>query len=159
MDISEKQAELYMYLVRHVEQYGYQPSLTEVAEAFGVTAKAVRDRLMQLANKGYVELGPKYADRCIRLRHVFFKAQLMPGTPDAPAQTREPHPQSGPVLREAIAEFLNQQDNAPATASEIATGLDVPRNKVYAALQHDDGVFELINAPGATMRWRLRQGG
>jgi len=72
VDITEKQAEVFTYILEFVENNGYQPSVKEMAEAFGISRKALRDRLMQLAMKGYVEMPIKHSERAIRLLHVKF---------------------------------------------------------------------------------------
>ncbi len=80
-DLTEKQAEVWMFLVNYVEANGYQPSQVEIAEHFGVTKKAIADRLVQLHAKGYIELPERYKDRCIKIMYVKFHAEFLSETP------------------------------------------------------------------------------
>jgi DNA-binding GntR family transcriptional regulator len=74
--ITEAQAEVWEHIISHVERFGYQPSLREMAEYFQVSAVAIRDRITQLARKGYVDLPPKYSERCLKLNNVKFEATI-----------------------------------------------------------------------------------
>jgi predicted DNA-binding protein YlxM (UPF0122 family) len=154
-EITEKQAEVFTYMVEHVQEYGYQPSMTEMAEHFGVTVKAIRDRLMQLAGKGYVELPPKHSDRCIRLKHVRFVATFADGDPLPPDDTPEAHPVSGPILRERVVDLLRNNKNSPTSVAEIARSLGTPRQHVYDAIKHDpNGVFVRVQGSRGQL-WKL----
>ncbi len=73
--LSEKQAEVFQFIVEHVETHGFQPSNKEMAEHFGIYPKALSDRIGQLVLKGYIELPPKWSDRCFKLNHVRFRAE------------------------------------------------------------------------------------
>lgn len=155
-EISEKQSELYVYIVRHVEQYGYQPSKTEMAEHFGVTNKAIGDRILQLANKGYIELPPKHSDRCVRLKHVTFRATLAEHEPEPPVTKTEPNPVTGPIIRDTLVRYFKNRNNRPATVAELAAENGFMVNKVYPALQHaPTGMFERVSSEGSVQRWRL----
>jgi SOS-response transcriptional repressor LexA len=73
---SEKQMELLDYLIRHIEEHGFQPSYSEMAEHFGVTKNAIQGRLRGLARKGIIELPrrAKVRERAVVLKQVRFKA-------------------------------------------------------------------------------------
>jgi SOS-response transcriptional repressor LexA len=73
-EVSQKQLELYRFLVHHIEENGYQPSHTEMADAFGVTKRAILDRLRQLEAKGLIEPPEAGRERAIRLKYVRFQA-------------------------------------------------------------------------------------
>jgi repressor LexA len=73
-ELSEKQREVLEFLVRFIEENGYQPSLKEMAEFFGITKKALRDRIMQLRAKGYVNVPAERQERCLKLSNLRFKA-------------------------------------------------------------------------------------
>lgn len=73
-EVSELQAEVWNLLITGIEENGFQPSMSEMAEALGISKGAVRHRILQLASKGVIELPAKYQDRCIRIRNVKFKA-------------------------------------------------------------------------------------
>ncbi len=75
-DISDKQREVYLYIIHHVEQFGFQPSHREIAEHFGVTKRAISQRLNLLAEKGWVDLSDGNRERAVVLRHVKFRARL-----------------------------------------------------------------------------------
>src|SRR5205823_5586466 len=75
--VSEKQLEVFMFIIKHVEAYGYQPSQQEVANALGVGKRAILDRLILLQEKGYLELSGESRDRGIRLPNVKFEAKFI----------------------------------------------------------------------------------
>lgn len=75
-ELTEKQAEVWKYLVDHVERHGFQPSNREMAEHFGIFPKALSDRLDQLASKGYIQFAGKWQDRCLKLNYVRFHAEF-----------------------------------------------------------------------------------
>jgi hypothetical protein len=162
-ELSEKQAELLNHLIRHVEQHGYQPSMTEMGEALGgITAKAVRDRLHQLARKGFVELSQKHVDRSIRLRYVKFTAVFDEQfNQPPPSAAVEKHPVSGPVFRRALKEWLEATGNEWTTAPQLAKEFDTAVDIIYDALEHDDeGVFEMKLGEGRGKKparlWRVK---
>jgi SOS-response transcriptional repressor LexA len=68
------------FIVRWVEDRGYQPSQAEMAAAFGITKNAVGGRLQGLADRGII--GPLEGDRerAIRLRFIKFRSYV-PETP------------------------------------------------------------------------------
>jgi SOS-response transcriptional repressor LexA len=76
VEISEKQLETYLSIIRHVEEHGYQPTQQEMADALGVTRRAIFDRLRQFADKGFIFLPEGNIDRNIGLPHLRFEAQL-----------------------------------------------------------------------------------
>lgn len=90
-EVTPKQLELYDFLVRHVEQFGYQPSLKEMGEAFGVTRNAVKDRVKQLVHKGLVALPAVYQDRCLGLPGLRFAAAHLPAPGGLGARLGEAH--------------------------------------------------------------------
>lgn len=156
-DITDKQQELWLHIVGHVAEFGYQPSMTEMAEHFGVTVKAIRDRLVHLENKGYIRFPPKHSDRSIHLKHVSFVPQFRPGqpTPPPPEELPDPNPVAGPIMRTALVIYFQGRQNEPATVKEIADDLDQTKTLVYRVLNHDpDGQFEKLPGPPAD-RWRL----
>lgn len=77
-EVSEKQQEVWMFIVKHVEWYGYQPTIREIAEALGVDKRAIQDRLALLAEKGLIELPAGDRDRAILLKNVRFEAVFEP---------------------------------------------------------------------------------
>ena len=85
VEISEKQLETYLYLIRHVEEYGYQPTQQEMADALGVTRRAIFDRLRQRSDKGFVFLPEGNVDRNIGLTHLRFNAQYFEANANGPA--------------------------------------------------------------------------
>jgi predicted transcriptional regulator len=75
-EVTPKQGEVLRYIIKFTEQYGYQPSHTEIAEGIGVSRRAIFDRLRQLHDKGLIELPEDNQPRCIRLVGVKFKCIL-----------------------------------------------------------------------------------
>lgn len=70
---SQKRLDIVELVVAHVERYGYQPSLREMAAALGVTRNAVACRLKALEALGLLERAGR--DRGLRLLNVRFKAR------------------------------------------------------------------------------------
>ncbi len=68
-EVSERQAEVYVHLIKHVEEYGYQPSRRELAELMGITVPAVSQLIGYLINKGLLDPPPKNRnERCLGFR-------------------------------------------------------------------------------------------
>jgi repressor LexA len=66
--ITERQRELLTYLYEHARDRGYQPSYGDLCRVLGVRHKnGVRELLLALQKKGYLELGGNAA-RAVRLR-------------------------------------------------------------------------------------------
>lgn len=76
-DASEKQLEVFEFIIRHVEDHGFQPSGAEMARHFGVTKTAIQARLKNLARRGFIEYGTGTRERAIVLTQVFFKAHAV----------------------------------------------------------------------------------
>ncbi len=72
-EITDRQKEVYSYLVWHVCEYGYQPTIVELAENFGVHLNAIKQILGQLDEKGYIRLPGERAERRIEICGVKFK--------------------------------------------------------------------------------------
>lgn len=72
-EVSEKQREVYLFIIGFVERFGFQPTLREIADALGVDKRAIQDRLRLLEEKGLIELSGESRDRAIVLKHVRFK--------------------------------------------------------------------------------------
>jgi hypothetical protein len=154
--ITPAQEELYLFIISFIEEHGFQPSMTEQAEHFGISVKAVKDRQIQLAVKGFVELPPRHSDRCLRFKHVRFTRVVSPERSRGPDRAVEPNPVTGPLIRAALVEYFHQRDNAPATVAEMAAELRMAVQKVYVALEHGPGGrFEAL--PGRPQRWRLTE--
>jgi DNA-binding transcriptional regulator YhcF (GntR family) len=73
-EVSDEQKEVYFYIIKHVEDHGFQPSVRELAEQFGINQASMYQRLKLLARKGFVELTG--GERSIILHHVTFRAEL-----------------------------------------------------------------------------------
>ncbi|MBY0525563.1 MAG: hypothetical protein K2R98_19315 [Gemmataceae bacterium] len=70
---SDKQMEVFRFLIAHIQEHGYQPSIAEMAMHFGVTKRAILDRLQQMESKGFLKTGRR-KDRAIELSYVKFQA-------------------------------------------------------------------------------------
>lgn len=73
---SDKQMEVFRLIVATIQENGYQPSVAEMARHFGVTKRAILDRLQQLEEKGFVKCS-RGRDRAITLSYVKFRAVTM----------------------------------------------------------------------------------
>ncbi len=71
---SEKQLEVLLYIIAHVEVHGYQPSQAELAAHFKVSKNAIQGRLKELDRRGLIEL-PEGKERAIILKNVEFRAR------------------------------------------------------------------------------------
>lgn len=71
---SEKQLELLRFIIRHVEEHGFQPSQSEMCQEFGITKNAVTERLKNLERHGVIGLPEGNRERAVRLKHVKFRA-------------------------------------------------------------------------------------
>ena len=76
-EITEPQAQVFKYIVKHVCEHGFQPSTTEMATHFGVSRRAIADRIKQLASKGYVHLTPLFQSRNLILTGVKYEAEYL----------------------------------------------------------------------------------
>lgn len=159
--LTQPQAEILLHVIRHVEEHGFQPSLTEMAETFGITVKATRDRLLQVAQKGYIEFPAKKQERCFRLKGVRFTATVSDEVP-APAEPGTvPYARSDSVhqvVSGALAEFFHSTDNEPATAADMEAWTGVAAPQLYEFLAYDeknDRLFERVGKSGKAARWRM----
>ena len=71
--ITAVQQETLNCIIESVCERGFQPSMQEMAVHFSITRKAVRDRLVQLARKGYIQMPRCHQQRCYRIRGVKFR--------------------------------------------------------------------------------------
>lgn len=71
---SDKQKELYGFLIKYIEEYGYQPTQSEMAEFFKVTKNAIRARLKELEDRKLISMGDGSRERAVKIPHVKFKA-------------------------------------------------------------------------------------
>lgn len=56
--LTEKQALVLQFVVDHIEQVGFPPTVRQVAEYFAVSGKAAHDHLRAIAKKNYLRLFP-----------------------------------------------------------------------------------------------------
>jgi SOS-response transcriptional repressor LexA len=73
---SEKQLEVVHYLVEYLQQHGYQPSQQEMADRFGVSRNAIRQRLVQLESRGIIKMPKREFERAVQLRNVTIKVSF-----------------------------------------------------------------------------------
>lgn len=71
---SEKQLEVLLYIIAHIEVHGCQPSQAELATHFGISKNAVQGRLKELDRRGLIEL-PEGKERAIILKNIEFRAR------------------------------------------------------------------------------------
>lgn len=137
-EVSEKQWEVYLFVVRFLERHGYQPSIREIADALGVDKRAVQDRIRRLVRKGLVERGNR--DRAIRLKHVRFEPKF-----DAPAVERE-YQAGGGIPRRR----LRASNPAEVDAGRTVEAVDAEYLPRVLALVHAGASHEDILALNAT---------
>lgn len=53
--ITDKQREIYNYIVKQVERLGYQPSVRDIGSRFGIFPATVQGHIVALRKKGYLE--------------------------------------------------------------------------------------------------------
>ncbi len=75
---SDKQMDVFKFIIAFVEENGFQPSQTEIGLHFKVSKNAVTERLKSLERNGVVKLPITARERAIRLKHVKFKAVYDP---------------------------------------------------------------------------------
>lgn len=73
-DLTERQIEVWRYIVHHVEEYGYQPTQVEIGHACGVTKRAIFFHLKKLEQAGYLTMTGE--ERAIKLHWVKFAARF-----------------------------------------------------------------------------------
>lgn len=55
--LTDRQAEIYEWIYTRTMKQGYQPTLTEIGQQFGIkSAEGVNRNLNRIAKKGYIEL-------------------------------------------------------------------------------------------------------
>lgn len=69
-----KQFEVYYFIIKYVQDNGYQPSQTEIASSLGVSRPVIEKRMVSLERKGFIERTKGKSDRAIRLPGLKFKA-------------------------------------------------------------------------------------
>lgn len=87
-----KQIIVWEYIIDHVEINGFQPSIQEMAEHFGIDRKALHDRLKELEKKHFIRLPGPNKERCIRLNLVRFKVMYYKPESPQPPQPRTESP-------------------------------------------------------------------
>lgn len=73
--LTDKQQEVYDFIVKCVEENGYQPSLQEIGDHFGVDKNAIFMRVKGLAEKGWVRQSKPKKDRALTLLRVRFTSK------------------------------------------------------------------------------------
>jgi SOS-response transcriptional repressor LexA len=78
---TEPQLELLAFLIKHIEEHGYQPTQSEMALQFGVTKNAIQNRLKEFAKWDLIQMpkGEKTKERGTKINHVKFKAYSTKG--------------------------------------------------------------------------------
>jgi repressor LexA len=66
--LTKRQAEVYDFLLAHIQKKGYPPSVAEIASHFGFHVGAARGHLLALQNKGYLRIHPNVS-RGIEIGH------------------------------------------------------------------------------------------
>jgi repressor LexA len=74
-NISDKQAEVLGFIIDYVEEHGFQPTTGDMAEHFGVSVNAIKDRLKQLITKQVITTMPRQ-ERAISIKQVKFTRRI-----------------------------------------------------------------------------------
>lgn len=56
--LTEKQAKVLGFVTDHIDQVGFPPTVRQIANYFGISAKAAHDHLRAISKKGYIRLFP-----------------------------------------------------------------------------------------------------
>jgi len=64
--ITERQAQIIIFIENFIAQNGYSPTFREIADHFKWTPKGAHDHILALVKKGYIEFKSKKA-RTIRI--------------------------------------------------------------------------------------------
>ena len=60
-ELTERQKEVYLFIVEFHDKHGYSPSIREIGSALYMSTPAVSRHLQNLFNKGYLIFTPKIA--------------------------------------------------------------------------------------------------
>lgn len=77
-EITDKQREVLKMIISHVRDHGFQPSRQELAAQLGTTRHAATQRVWHLRDKGFVQIEPGGAERCLGLPGLRFEAKIDP---------------------------------------------------------------------------------
>ena len=55
LELTQKQRNIVLYMKDHHKETGYYPTLREIGENFGINFSSVRQHLMAVEKKGYIE--------------------------------------------------------------------------------------------------------
>lgn len=94
---SDKQLEVYHYLIAHVSVHGFQPSLEEIGKVFGVTRNAIHGRMKELQRRGYIELPDGNRERSVIFLNIQFE----------PFMANEAKPEPG-AIQAKIEKFIKE---------------------------------------------------
>jgi predicted transcriptional regulator len=73
-NVSEKQFEVVQIIIEHVEKHGFQPTHGEIGDVLGITKTAVRQRLLEAAARGFIEVPVRGRERAVIIKGLRFKA-------------------------------------------------------------------------------------
>jgi SOS-response transcriptional repressor LexA len=114
-DPTEAQNEVYNLILDCVCDNGFQPSMSEMAEALEISVPAVGDRVRQCASKGLFELQHASQARCLRFRKLRFRPEHGAGFARLPAAT-----EGEALVWESLVEGVSRHGYQPS-GSEIAS--------------------------------------
>jgi len=77
---SPKQLEVILFLINHVEVFGFQPSQQEMADALGISKSAIQNRLRECERRGLVRINP-HAERAVQVYNVRYSAYQCDSAP------------------------------------------------------------------------------
>lgn len=115
-NLSEKQLDVYHYIIAHVSVHGFQPNMEEMGKVFGVSRNAIHGRLKELERRGFIEL-PNNRERSIVLLNIQFQpfmskgAKPLPGEVDAKLEK---------FIREGTRTLIDERTVEPTTAAQSA---------------------------------------
>ncbi|MEW5947389.1 MAG: transcriptional repressor LexA [bacterium] len=68
-DLTPRQAEIFRYVLDHIEWEGFPPTVRQIGKRFGISSpNGARDHLLALQRKGYIRLHPHLSRAIVVLR-------------------------------------------------------------------------------------------
>lgn len=74
---SEKQLEIIQYIIKYVEENGFQPSYSEMADYFGISKTAIQNRIRGLIKRSMIEDNATGRERALAIRGIRYKAYVV----------------------------------------------------------------------------------
>lgn len=130
-EITDKQKEIFFFIVDYLEENGYQPTTREAAQHFGITRRAASDRIEQLIRKGYLVAPPLNQERSLKINNVRFEVEM-----DYRAiEGLDPLSEKQADVWKIIIDYLGEYGYQP-TCSEMSALIGVSRASITQRLKY-----------------------